>query len=316
MEGIMCSYDNFPMFGVAPFVATQWLAALAVALAAARRLEDEEFLAEYARRFENGRAVLERTTWNGRYFNLFSDARTDDPSAHLGCLADQLIGDGVARVLGLPAVVDPAKVRTALETILFMNYRPEQGLRNCQWPGDTFLHPVGPDTWVDQANTCWTGVELLFAAQLYSAGLHEDAEEIIRNVDARHRRWGMYWDHQEFGGHYFRPMSALAIPNAFLGLSYDGETLRIAPARPLPVGRWCVLLPGAFGTFHRTAEGCRFVLAAGQVKVRTLELPVAGRAMLASCGQPFDQETTGAVTVLRFPEGGTLTPQTAVTVAK
>ena len=32
MEGVMCSYDNFPMFGVAPFVVTQWLAAVAVAL--------------------------------------------------------------------------------------------------------------------------------------------------------------------------------------------------------------------------------------------------------------------------------------------
>ena len=277
MEGVMCSYDNFPMHGVAPYVVTQWLAALAAALHTARLLGDDEFVADYAPRFEAGRATLEKTTWNGRYFNLFSDARPDDPTAHLGCLADQIIGDGAARALGLPPVVDPAKGLTALKSILAMNYRPDQGLRNCQWPGDAFLHPVGPDTWVDQANTCWTGVELLFAAQLYSAGLHENAEEIIRNVDTRHRRWGMYWDHQEFGGHYFRPMSALAIPNAFLGLSYDGETLRIAPARPLPYGRWCVLLPGAFGTFHHTPEGCHLALASGSVRISTLELPVAGK---------------------------------------
>ena len=188
-------------------------------------------------------------------------------------------------------------------------HRPDQGLRNCQWPGDAFLHPVGPDTWVDQANTCWTGVELLFAAQLYSAGLHENAEEIIRNVDVRHRRWGMYWDHQEFGGHYFRPMSALAIPNAFLGLSYDGETLCIATARPQPFGRWCVLLPGAFGTFHHTPEGCHLALASGSVKISTLVLPTAGQATPVAGGN-FAAEIIDHATVLRFATPFHLTPET------
>jgi uncharacterized protein (DUF608 family) len=277
MEGIMCSYDNFPMYGVSPYVVTQWLAAVSAALLAARRLGDASFVSEYTPFYERGKAVLERTTWTGSYFKLSSEPQPKDPAGHLGCLSDQIIGDGVVRQLGLPPVVDPAKALAALRTILAMNYKPEQGLRNCQWPGDRFLHDVAPDCWVDQANTCWTGVELNFAAQLYAMGLHENAGEIVRNVDERHRRWGMYWDHQEFGGHYFRPLSALAIPNAFLGLSYDGETLRIAPARPLPVGRWCVLLPGAYGTFHRAADGARLVIISGEFAAKTIELPATGK---------------------------------------
>ncbi|MEI6169210.1 MAG: GH116 family glycosyl-hydrolase [bacterium] len=281
MEGVMCSYDNFPMFGVAPYVVTQWLAALALALKTARQLNDTAFTTTYTPFFEEGCATLERTTWNGRYFNLYSDAQPEAPDAKLGCMSDQLIGEGVARQLDAPLPIAPEKIIRALRSILEMNYKPDQGLRNCQWPGDTFLHGVDTNTWVDQANTCWTGVELNFAAQLYQAGLNENAEEIIRNVDERHRKWGLYWDHQEFGGHYFRPMSALAIPNAFLGLSYDGQTLRLTPARLLPVGRWCVILPGAYGTFHRTVDGGRLEIKSGTLAAATIELPVTGSVTLS-----------------------------------
>jgi len=300
MEGIMCSYDNFPMFGVAPYVVSQWLASVALSLKVARRLGDMAFVETYQPFFEQGCDVLEKATWNGRYFNLYSDEQTGDPAAKLGCMSDQIIGEGAARQLGLPALISPEKTEIALRSILEMNYKPEQGLRNCQWPGDLFLHDISKDTWIDQANTCWTGVELNFAAHLYYAGFHENAEEIVRNVDVRYRKWGMYWDHQEFGGHYFRPMSALAIPNAFLGLSYDGEILRIAPARPLPIGRWCVLLPGAYGTFFKTADGARLEIKAGTLNATTIELPATGRVELAGISGNYTKSEIQGRTVFNF----------------
>lgn len=294
MEGIMCSYDNFPMFGVAPFVATQWLAAVAAALIAAKRLGDTDFEKEYSAYYAAGKETLARTTWNGRYFNLYSDGQPSDPTGKLGCMADQLIGDAAAFQLGIRDIVDAAQRAAALKAIFEMNYKPEQGLRNCQWPGDTFLHEISPDTWIDQANTCWTGVELNFAAHLYYAGHHEHAETIVRNVDERYRRWGMVWDHQEFGGHYFRPLAALAIPNAFLGLSYDGESLRIAPARPLPVGRWCVLLPGAYGTFFNAPEACCLLLRKGSITPAEIILPPD--ADIKGFPAPYTRTTTSSGT--------------------
>ncbi|MCX6971784.1 MAG: GH116 family glycosyl-hydrolase [Verrucomicrobia bacterium] len=302
MEGIMCSYDNFPMFGVAPFVISQWLAAVALALRVAGQLGDEEFAAEYTPFFKKGCATLESATWNGRYFQLYSDHQETDPAGESGCMVDQIIGEGMARQLGLAELIDPAKAATALRTILAMNYKPDQGLRNCQWPGDTFLHDIGKDTWVDQANTCWTGVELNFAAQLYSHGLNESAEEIIRHVDERHRKWGIYFDHQEFGGHYFRPMSALAIPNAFLGLSYDGEALNIAPARPLPIGRWCVLLPGAYGTYFQTGDGARLEIKSGKVQVKTIRLPTLGKISLSGIPGKYSSRQSESQTILTLTD--------------
>lgn len=291
MEGIMCSYDNFPMYGAAPYVATQWLAALTLALEAARRLDDEAFVTEYAPHLARGRAAIESSTWNGAYFDLFSEPGPKDAAGKTGCLTDQLIGDGAVRQLGLAPVADPARVETALRTILQLNYKPDQGLRNCQWPEDDFLHPVDKDCWVDQANTCWTGVEFQFAAQLLYMGLSSQAAEIIRNVDDRHRWWGMYWDHQEFGGHYFRPLSALAIPNAFLGLSYDGVTLRIAPAFPLPPGRWCVLLPGAWGTLFKTTGGARLKILSGQIAPDRIELTLPGEASVEGFAAQYDAQS-------------------------
>ncbi len=317
MEGVMCSYDNFPMFGVAPYVVTQWLAAVSAALMAARRLGDSAFISEYEPYWQQGRATLERTTWNGRYFNLSSEGCPQDPTAHLGCLSDQIIGDGVVRQLGLPSVVDPAKATAALHTILEMNYKTDQGLRNCQWPGDAFLHDVAPDCWVDQANTCWTGVELNFAAQLYYAGLNESAEEIIRNIDSRHRRWGLYWDHQEFGGHYFRPLSALAIPNAFLGLSYDGDTLRIAPARPLPPGRWCALLPGATATFFNGPDRVRLEIKIGTVRLTALELAVCASGapiLTGATASVLDHSCADGICRIRFSAETVLGAGTVISI--
>ena len=83
-------------------------------------------------------------------------------------------------------------------------------------------------------------------------------------------------------------MSALAVPNAYLGLSYDGETLRIRPAssepgenaRPLPAGRWCFLFPGGYGTLFHSPEGTRLVVRSGRLEARVIEIHLPGPASL------------------------------------
>lgn len=229
MEGIMCSYDNFPMFGVAPYVASQWLAGVAAAVEAARVLGDAEAEDRYRRVLEQGRARLEATCWNGNYYRLYSDLEGKTGRQDEGCLADQILGQWATHLANLPGLLDPARVRRALKSVLKMNYKPDQGLRNCQWPGDVFLHDVEEDCWVDQANTCWTGVELAFASFLIYEGLVDEGLMVAKNVDDRYRRWGIYWDHQEFGGHYFRPMSAWAIIHALAGQRMGHGVLSFDP---------------------------------------------------------------------------------------
>ncbi|MBS1234089.1 MAG: beta-glucosidase, partial [Bacteroidetes bacterium] len=116
-------------------------------------------------------------------------------------------------------IQEEEKVKAALITIMESSYTPAFGLRNCTWPEYPDHYPIHEtNLWVDQANTCWSGVELAFAALLIYEGLVDQGQAVIQTVDDRYRKSGLYWDHQEFGGHYYRPMSAWSILHAYLGL--------------------------------------------------------------------------------------------------
>jgi len=149
-----------------------------------------------------------------------------------------------------------------------MNYKPDQGLRNCQWPGDGFLHDVDKDTWVDQANTCWTGVELAFASLLLYEGMKKEAFEIVRNVDSRHRRWGIYWDHQEYGGHYFRAMSAWSIIHAALGMAVRDGVVTFDPKVARKGCRLLFVLADCYGHYEETENGISLRVLSGELKAR------------------------------------------------
>ncbi len=267
MDGIMCSYDNFPMYGIAPYVATQWLAAIRAAVTTARILGDAVAAERYGEVLERGTKTLEDKTWNGSYYNLYDDGEGD-----LGCLTDQMIGQWACHVAGLPPLLNPERVQTALQSIMKMNYRPDQGLRNCQWPNDTLLHDVPEDCWVDQANTCWTGVELAFASLLIYENRLDDGLMIVRNVDERYRRWGMYWDHQEYGGHYFRPMSAWSIIPALLGYSAMNGIVTFAPR--IARANCCIIFMTAdgYGHYEEQENVIRIKILSGTLSAREIRI--------------------------------------------
>jgi uncharacterized protein (DUF608 family) len=280
MEGAMCTYDNFPMFGPASYVAGLWLSALTHAIEAAKILGAKEEAADFADWLEHGRKVFEEKLWNGEYFILYNDEggslRGDRDE---GCLSDQIIGQFTNHQCGLGPIVPEAKARRALRAVMKRNYRDDLGLANCQWPGDVFFHEVDPDCWNDQANTVWTGVELAFAAFLLYEGMERDALKVIANVDERYRRQGRYFDHQEFGGHYYRPMSAWSILHGALGLAMREYAYTFAPsvgADPLRL----FFTHGA-GMAHyerkRTKNGETITVEVhtGTLKVRSLELALA-----------------------------------------
>ncbi len=229
MAGAMCTYDNFPMYGAASYVASQWLSALHCAIQAAHALGDEPAAQRYAEVLEKATPVFETKLWNGEFYRLYNDAGGERGDLDEGCLTDQIIGQWANQMVGLDDLLDPARMRKALRTVMATNYQPDYGLLNCRWPGDAFLHDVDKDCWSDQANTCWSGVELAHASLLIYQGLVKQGLEVVRNVDDRYRKSGMYYDHQEFGGHYYRPMSAWAVLNALLGLAIREDFYRFDP---------------------------------------------------------------------------------------
>jgi uncharacterized protein (DUF608 family) len=231
MEGSMCSYDNFPMYGAASYVSSAWLAALKSAVVAADALGDIEAKAKYAELLERGDRVFEQKLWNGEYYRLYNDEGGPRGDMDEGCLADQIIGQWQCHQSGLGDLFKPERRKKVLRAIHKMCMR-KHGLVNCAWPGDSELKDVPDTCWDDQFNTTWSGTELEFASFLVYEGMWKEARAIIKNVDDRYRKFGMYWDHQEFGGHYFRPMVSWLIINAMLGLTIRDQAYGFAPRIP------------------------------------------------------------------------------------
>jgi len=236
MTGIMCSYDNFPMYGLSSYIQSQWIAAMKSMMIAAEIMEDDEGYKRYEEIYLKGSGLMDEHLWNGEYYILSKDytglcsgmeGATERDDA---CLTDQIIGQWIAHQSSLGYLFDETHVKKALQKIMELSFKDGFGLRNCSWPEYPELFPIHESNlWVDQANTPWTGVELAFASFLIYEGYVEDGLDVIREVDNRQRNAGLYWDHQEFGGHYYRPMAAWQIMNAFLGLGINQGTYSFSP---------------------------------------------------------------------------------------
>jgi hypothetical protein len=259
-----------------------WLSALAHATRAAAVLGDTQASERYRAVLEKAALTFEEKLWNGEYYRLYNDKGGARGDTDEGCLTDQIIGEWTAHLVGLGNFLQPPHVKSALRTIMRLSYRPDYGLLNCRWPQDGFLHDVDKNCWSDQANTCWTGVELAFASFLLYRGLSREALAIIRNVDGRYRNAGRYFDHQEFGGHYYRAMSAWAIVNGALGLSIEDDRYGFAPCLPGASQRVFFSYGGGTAVYRRTvsarAETVSVQVETGTFRCRELNLGLAGRA--------------------------------------
>lgn len=319
MSGIMCSYDNFPMYGLASYIHSQWLCALTMCMEGARAMNDKKTEIQYAFILEKGKKLLGDKLWNSRYFRLYhtdqlrykthdgtgAEIVAEVPGQDEGCLTDQLIGQWVAHMSGLGYFVDPDLVQSALRNILALSFRADTGLRNCSWPTDTFLHDIPWSCWVDQANTPWTGVELAFASFLVYEGMTEEALKVVKSVEQRYRRAGLYWNHQECGGHYYRAMSAFTLLNAYLGLTINQGKLGFDPKLQQNEYRVLFAVNGATAYFYRKGNSCGIEVRSGELSFTELELtrrlPFTTKPKLSIPGNPKVNYTEQSV-VISFKE--------------
>ena len=285
MTGIMCSYDNFPMYGLASYIQSQWLCALKAAVVAADKMGDNEAKEKYDAIAKTGSEMMDKYLWNGKYYRLSNDYDTTAGNKGIdeGCLTDQIIGQWMAHQCGLGYLFKEENVKTALKSVMEMSYRSDFGLRNCSWPQYPDMYPIHESNlWVDQANTPWTGVELGFASFLIYEGMVKEGLDVIRTVDNRYRRAGLYFDHQEFGGHYFRPMAAWGIINALLGLEINCGTYTFDPKLEGKEYTMFFAFPGGTAHYIRSAGGISIKVLSGEMKCSKLILKNSGLTK-ASC---------------------------------
>ncbi len=275
MHGIMCSYDNFPMHGLSAYIATQWVTAMEMMAIGAKDMGDKKRQRKYGRIAENTIELIEEHLWNGSYYRLSNDY-LGKKGKDEGCLTDQLFGQWVALEAGLERQYPKAHVASALKTILDYSYIENNYLRNCTWPEHLDFFPMAnTNLWVDQANTPWTGVELAFASFLIREGMVEEGKAVVKSVDDRYRTSGLYWDHQEFGGHYYRPMSAWAIINAMSGYQLVKNQYTFRPV--LEEENFCYFFSANSGTGHFLKQGTAIKLSCltRQLDLEQLKFPVS-----------------------------------------
>jgi uncharacterized protein (DUF608 family) len=298
------------MYGVASYIASQWVAALRYAVAAAERLGDTAARTRWSALADRAAAIYEQRLWTGTHYRLHAGE-----GQHPGddaCLSDQLIGQWAVEQAGLPAIADQAHVDAALRHIWRRNFRrSEGGLVNCSWPQFPGLRPVPDDVWFEQGNTFWSGVELGFASLLLHRGMADRAFALIEAVDHRYREAGLYFDHIEWGGHYFRAMSAWGILHGAAGLGIASGTWRLNPALDSGSLRLCITPPTGYGHLARERRDgvttWKLAPMVGTFAFTTLDLPAASGTQVTCTGAPAPQVVVAGDRLrLTWPQGVTI----------
>ncbi|MHC1629083.1 MAG: GH116 family glycosyl hydrolase, partial [Candidatus Nezhaarchaeales archaeon] len=280
------TFDALSLIGIATFTSDLWVASLKAAVVAAEKLGDN-----YADRLKEicREAVTNfvKCLWNGEYFDLWYDPLTSYRDE--ACMSAALTGEWYLGVLlGLGYAVDREKVVSMLRAVYKYNFKKWEGLLNATYPGKPrsalkgdmrYFNEVGiPYAVGGQMDTPWTGIEIPVAVHMIWEGMIEEGLRILRAVHERYASWGLYWNHIECDGHYFRVLCLLLIPNALAGARYIGtaKKLEISPRVSRSSFKEPVLAPGAVLSCEQEEnEGelvVRLRVRLGRLAVNELEL--------------------------------------------
>ncbi|TKW08144.1 hypothetical protein SEVIR_6G009600v4 [Setaria viridis] len=210
------TYDIWSVSGVSAYTGGLWVAALQAAAAMARIVGDRAAEAYFMVRYKKARRVYDGELWNGTYFNYDNSGGATSSSI----MADQLAGQWYARACGLEPVVEEAKARSALATVLDYNVMRVKG------GAVGAVNGMRPDGAVDASSTqskeVWPGVTYAVAAAMVHEGMTESAFRTAKGAhDAAWGKDGFGYAFQtpeawtEDGGyrslHYMRPLGIWAM---------------------------------------------------------------------------------------------------------
>ena len=217
------TYDTWPMHGPSAYGGSLWLAAVAAAVAMARRLGLGDDAARWDDRLTRGRAAFDARLWRGDHY-AYDDG--GGPSSD-SVMADQLAGQWYADVTGLGDLVPPERVETALRTIHRLNVRGFAGGRMGAVNG---IRPDGVvDDTSEQSAEVWVGTTYALAAFMIGRGLVDEGWETARGAAAVTYERGLWFrtpeaydaDGNYRASLYLRPLAIWAIEEALARRARD-----------------------------------------------------------------------------------------------
>lgn len=330
MEGVQHNTYDVEFYGPNPMCGIYYLGALRAGEEMARAAGDDASARIYRELFDKGSQWIDANLFNGEYYiqkvrgfrpdeiagNLRSEMgseNTEAPEYQLGsgCLVDQLVGQYLADVSGLGALVSPDKIRTTLRSIYRYNYKRSLALHdNVQ---RTFaLNDEASLVICDYGKTerphipfpyfaeTMTGFEYTAAVLMMHWGMVEEGLECMRNTRARYDGEKRNpWDEAECGHHYARAMAAWSAILALSGFSYDGASASVVatPLHPQPYFQSFWSSGTGWGNFslhyqHGVTVFTMKVLE-GSLKCRSCEIVAPGTAALARIGGRIVENRAG-----------------------
>ena len=262
MEGCQHNTMDVEYYGPNPQMGAWYLGALRATEEMARHLGEGDFAAKCRGLFERGSKWIDENLFNGEYYEHEVRPPGDAPAAHrvrwsppsdpknpdfqlgAGCLVDQLVGQYMAHVLGLGYLLDRAKVRKTLRSIMKYNFKKSMRghfnnmrsfVLNDESAAVMSTYPRGrrPRRSFPYYNEVMTGFEYTAAVGMLYEGQTANGMTLIRAVRDRYdgKRRSPF-NEAECGHHYARAMTSWAAVLALTGFHYsavDG-TLTFAAA--------------------------------------------------------------------------------------
>lgn len=251
-KGLGTSYDSYEYCGTTGYMATLWLAALAVCRKWAKREADMALIEDIERWREAAVERLVNDLWNGRYFDAYGSP--DGPRRET-CHAGQLAGQVFARLLCGKDVLDEKYLSSAVAAMLDLN------------GSDRFAVP--PDE-VDPNGDAASDFGWLpyVEAFMLAAAASCDEERVMRiwrrMIEAADRDGSSPCDTRlmyrpltgepSWGAYYMTAPASWLVYEALLGFSYETEA-DIAMLEIRRPGRYPLVHPLFWGTADVAEDG-------------------------------------------------------------
>jgi uncharacterized protein (DUF608 family) len=315
MEGCQHNTMDVEYYGPNPQMGGWYLGALRAAEEMARHLGEAEFAATCRALFERGSRWIDTYLFNGEYYEHEIRSPGDataiapglrhasmgardlaDPELQLGagCLVDQLVGQFLAHVCGLGALLSPENVRTTLASILRYNFRENlhghfNHMRSYALGDEAALlmatYPKGrrPRRPFPYFNEVMTGFEYTAAVHMLYEGQTEAGLRVMEAIRARYDgRKRSPFDEAECGHHYARAMASWAAVLAWTGFRYSAVEGLLQFAAADRSVTWFWSNGSAWGTFRQEpVDGGADVMLTvlhGALALRRLVLASVGAA--------------------------------------
>jgi uncharacterized protein (DUF608 family) len=245
MDGEQHNTYDIEFYGISSMLNSIFFAALRAGEQICRYLGDTASADNYAEIYKKGSKKLDELTFDGEYYiQLIDDVDQYKYQYGKGCLADQLLGQFQAHVSNLGHLMDPAHIKSAVQSIFkycfledFSSFNNVQrmyalnensGLLLCTWPKGG--RPEIPFVYSDEV---WTGIEYQVASHLIYEGCVEEGLKIVEACRNRHDGIERSpWNEVECGHHYARSLASYGVLLALTGFHCDAvnKVLTFKPA--------------------------------------------------------------------------------------